>query len=69
MPFKFILNAAGTIILLVLVSYFVGPGIVSLVIEKMTNGLQEMGALVARLSTDGTAAAMVQKLAELFSRF
>lgn len=68
MLFKFILNIVGVIILLALVSYFVSPTIVAALVDHITGGLQEIAQLVSRLSTDGTAARLVQQISTFFSR-
>lgn len=68
MLFKFILNIAGVIILLALVSYFVSPTIVSVIVDHITAGLQEIAQLVARLGSDGTAAQLVQRISNFFSQ-
>ncbi|MDE1545703.1 hypothetical protein PTW32_09735 [Dechloromonas agitata] len=68
MLFKFILNLVGIIILLALVSYFVSPNIVSVIVDHISEGLHEISQLVARLSSDGTAAQLVQRISDFFSR-
>lgn len=68
MLFKFILNIVGVIILLALVSYFVSPNIVSVIVDHISEGLHEISQLVARLSSDGTAAQLVQRISDFFSR-
>lgn len=68
MLFKFILNIVGVIILLALVSYFVSPNIVSVIVDHISDGLHEISQLVARLSSDGTAAQLVQRISDFFSR-
>lgn len=67
MLFKFILNIVGVIILLALVSYFVSPTIVSVIVDHITEGLHEIAQLVARLSSDGTAAQLVQRISNFFN--
>lgn len=68
MLFKFILNLVGIIILLALVSYFVSPNIVSVIVDHISEGLHEISQLVTRLSSDGTAAQLVQRISDFFSR-
>lgn len=68
MLFKFILNIVGVIILLALVSYFVSPTIVSVIVDHITEGLHEIAQLVARLSSDGTAAQLVQRISNFFNQ-
>jgi hypothetical protein len=68
MLFKFILNIVGVIILLALVSYFVSPNIVSVIVDHISDGLHEISQLVARLSSDGTAAQLVQRISDFFNR-
>lgn len=68
MLFKFILNIVGVIILLALVSYFVSPNIVSVIVDHISEGLHEIAQLVARLSLDGTAAQLVQRISDFFNR-
>lgn len=68
MLFKFILNIVGVIILLALVSYFVSPTIVSVIVDHITEGLNEIAQLVARLGSDGTAAQLVQRISNFFSQ-
>ena len=68
MLFKFILNLVGIIILLALVSYFVSPNIVSVIVDHISEVLHEISQLVARLSSDGTAAQLVQRISDFFSR-
>lgn len=68
MLFKFILNIVGVIILLALVSYFVSPTIVSVIVDHITEGLHEIAQLVSRLSSDGTAAQLVQRISNFFNQ-
>lgn len=68
MLFKFILNLVGIIILLALVSYFVSPNIVSVIVDHISEGLHEISQLVTRLSSGGTAAQLVQRISDFFSR-